>query len=360
MSAGGSAALAAALALACEGRDLDEAGAAAAIEAVMGGTATDAQVGALLGALHAKGETVEEVAGAARAMRARAEPVRCRRAPLVDTCGTGGDGGSTFSVSTAAALVAAGAGAAVAKHGNRAASGRFGGADVLEALGVAIDLPGEAVARCIDETGIGFLFARRLHPAMAHVAGPRREIGVRTIFNLLGPLTNPAGATRQVIGVSSPRALELVSGALLRLGCEHALVVHSRDGLDEIALTAPIDAVVVRSGEAKRRELSAADFGLAGVPRAALDAADLADAVGIVRAILAGEPGPRADVVAANAAAALHVVGIAATLPEGVERARASIASGAAKRALEALVAFTRAAAGTSGAVGGPSGRANV
>jgi anthranilate phosphoribosyltransferase len=299
-------------------------------------------VGAFLAALRVKGETVEEQVGAARAMRANAAPVRSHRAPLVDTCGTGGDGRSTFSVSTAAALVAAGAGAAVAKHGTRAASGRFGGADLLEALGVAIDLPAERAGLCLDEVGMAFLFARRLHPAMRHVAPIRAELGVRTIFNSLGPLSNPAGATRQVLGVSSPGALPTMAGALLALGCEHALVVHGRDGCDEISLAAPTDAIEVRAGRLEERVLHPASFGLAAVPAEAARAEALADSVAIVRGVLAGRPGPAAEIVIANAAAALYVAGIAASLAEGADRARDSIATGAAAAVLERLALVSR------------------
>ena len=352
------AALQTAIARLCDRADLTAEQAAAAVEVLMRGDATQAQVGAFLGALRAKGETVDEVVGAARAMRAHAERVASRRAPLVDTCGTGGDGGLTFSISTAAALVAAGAGASVAKHGNRAASGRFGGADVLEALGVAIDLPAAEVGRCLDEVGMAFLFARRLHPAMRHVAAARSEIGVRTVFNLLGPLSNPAGATRQVIGVAAPGALALVAGALARLGCEHALVVHARDGTDEISLSAPTDAIELRAGKASERTLAAADFGLPACPRDAVHAADLADAVRIVREVLAGAAGGPSDVVVANAAAALYVAGEASDLREGAERARAAIASGAASRVLSELVRFTRAAAERGS--GRAEGRATV
>ena len=330
-----------AIARLCDGGDLDAGASAAATERLMSGEATAAQIGGYLAALRVKGETVEEVVGAARAMRARCERVQTRRFPLVDTCGTGGDGGRTFSISTAAALVVAGAGVAVAKHGNRAASGRFGGADVLEALGVRIDQPAQVAGRCLDETGIAFLFARRLHPAMRHVAEVRRELGVRTIFNLLGPLTNPAGATRQVVGVSAPRALALVAGALRDLGCEHGLVVHSRDGLDEISLGAACDVIEVRDGKLSERILTPEDFGLGAVRVEDLSAPALEDSVIAVRAVLDGAPGPRADVVVANASAALWVAGRVSTLVEGVAVARDSIASGAAQAALDALVAFT-------------------
>jgi anthranilate phosphoribosyltransferase len=330
--------LARAVARLCAGEPLGAEAAAAAVGEVMGGSASPTLAAAFLAALRVKGETADELVGAARAMRANAEVVRSHRRPLVDTCGTGGDGGGTFSVSTAAALVAAGAGAAVAKHGNRAASGRFGGADLLEALGVAIDLPAESAGRCLDEVGMAFLFARRLHPAMRHVAPLRAELGVRTIFNSLGPLTNPAGATRQVLGVSSPSALQPMAGALLALGCEHGLVVYGRDGCDEISLSGPTDAVEVRAGTLADRVLEPESFGLEAVPADAIRAESLADSVAIVRGVLAGRVGPAAEIVIANAAAALYVGGIAADLREGAERARTAIETGAARALLERLV----------------------
>jgi anthranilate phosphoribosyltransferase len=334
-------ALQAALASVCSRVDLSVEEAAVAIEVMMRGDAPPVQVGALLAALRTKGECIDEIVGGAQAMRAHAEAVTSARSPLVDTCGTGGDGGRTFSISTAAALVAAGAGAAVAKHGNRAASGRFGGADVLEALGVAVDLPAADVGRCLDQVGMAFLFAPRLHPAMRHVAAIRRDLGVRTVFNLLGPLTNPAGVRRQVIGVSSPEALALVAGALVRLGCEHALVVCSRDGLDEISLASPTDAIEVRDGDQHGRVLEVASFGLEPAPLEKLLARDRDDAARIVTEVLAGREGPASDVVVANAAAALYVAGLAADLRAGADRARAAIRSGAARGILAELVRFT-------------------
>jgi len=334
-------ALRAALACLCDGRSLEHDGAAAAFAEIMGGEATPAQIGAFLAALRVRGETVDVVVAAARAMRAHAARVATTRGPLIDNCGTGGDGWSTFSISTAAALVAAGAGAAVAKHGNRAASGRFGGADTLEQLGVRIELDATATGRVLDEVGMAFLFAPRLHPAMRHAGPVRRELGVRTVFNLLGPLTNPAGVRRQVIGVPSPSAMRLVAGALPQLGCEHALVVHSRDGLDEISLGAPTDAIEVRGKDCVERVLVPVDFGLKDVRSDALRAADVAESATAVTAVLEGAAGPRTDVVLANAAAALHVAGIAPTLADGTARARESIRSGAARAVLERLVTVT-------------------
>lgn len=339
-------ALRAALARLCEGTPLDRPGAAAAFEEIMSGEAPPAVIGAFLAALRIRGETVDVVVAGAETMRAHAEAVRTRRSPLIDTCGTGGDGRSTFSISTAAALIAAGAGAAVAKHGNRAASGRFGGADVLEALGVRIDLAPEEMGRCLDEVGMAFLFAPRLHPAMRHAAPVRRELGIRTVFNLLGPLTNPAGATRQVVGVPSAATLPLVAGALLALGCEHALVVHSRDGLDEISLGGPTDAIEVRGGVLEPLVLEPSSFGLAAVSSDVLRAGSVDEATDAVRAVLDGRDGPRTDVVLANAAAALYVGGIVTTFAAGADRARESVRSGAARDVLARLARFTGAVPG--------------
>ena len=322
---------------------------AAAVESIMEGEAPAALVGAFLGASRALGLTVEQVVGAARAMRAHAEKVHCGRAPLVDNCGTGGDGASTFSISTAAALVAAGAGASVAKHGNRAASGRFGGADALEALGVEIDLPPEALGRCLDEVGMAFLFARRLHPAMRHVAPIRSELGVRTLFNLLGPLTNPAGVQRQVIGVASGEALRLVSGALAELGCEHALVLHGRDGLDEVSLAAPVDAVEIRDGELNTQVLDASTFGLPETQQGVARVETLEESVAVIREIFSGVAGPRADIVVANAALTLYVAGKAENLTEATAQARGAIETGAASALLADLARFTQAAQAEAG-----------
>lgn len=333
--------LRAALARLCEGGALAREEAAAAFDEIMCGSAPPALIGAFLAALRVRGETVDVVVAAARTMRAHAERVTTRRTQVIDNCGTGGDGRSTFSISTAAALVAAGAGAAVAKHGNRAASGRFGGADALERLGVRIELDAAAMGRCLDQVGMAFLFAPRLHPAMRHAGPVRRELGIRTVFNLLGPLTNPAGVRRQVIGVPSRDALRLVAGALAGLDCDHALVVHSRDGLDEISLGAPTDAVEVRGTDLEERVLEAADFGLGPVPAELLRAESAEDSAATVRAILEGTEGPLADVVVANAAAALYVAGLAPSLAAGAERARDAIRTEAALRVLAELIAFT-------------------
>ncbi len=311
-------------------------------DAIMAGEATPAQIAAILMGLAIRGETPETVAAAAAAMRAAATRITPRATGLIDTCGTGGDGASTFNISTTVSFVVAAAGVPVAKHGNRAMSSRSGAADVLEALGVNLDLTPEQVAACIDETGIGFLFAQKLHPAMRHAGPVRREMGVRTIFNLLGPLTNPAGAGYQVLGVYAHDRLPIVAGALARLGCTRALVVHGRDGLDEITTTTITDAMLVEHGETRRFEIDPAAF---GVPLAAPDAlrgGDAAHNAAIVRHVLAGQKGAGRDIVLLNAAAALWIAGRADGIPEGLQLAAQAIDSGAAAGKLEALIAFTQ------------------
>ncbi|MBN1887746.1 MAG: anthranilate phosphoribosyltransferase [Thermoflexales bacterium] len=325
--------------------DLDEEQAEAVMEQIMTGQATPAQIGGLLIALRMKGETVAEVTGFARAMRRNAIPVRPRCELLVDTCGTGGDGVSTFNISTAAAFVVAGAGLAVAKHGNRSVSSRCGSADVLGALGVNLDLPPEETAACIEEVGMGFLFAPKLHPAMKHAIGPRREMAVRTVFNILGPLTNPAGAQVQVMGVYDGALTEMLAKVLAGLGSRAAFVVHGADGLDELSTTGPNRLSQLRDGQVRTFELDPAELGL---PRASL--ADLAggeaDAnAAIVRAILDGESGPRRDVVLLNAAACLLAGGLAPDMRAGLALGAQSIDSGAARAKLDRLVAFTTRAA---------------
>jgi anthranilate phosphoribosyltransferase len=303
----------------------------------MAGNAGETQIAAFLIALRTKGETVEEIAGLAATMRALATGVTTTRSDLLDTAGTGG-GRTTFNVSTTAALVAAGAGCAVAKHGNRSATGLSGSADVLEALGARIDLTPEAVGRCIDQVGFGFMFAPAHHAATRWVVPARKELAVRTIFNFLGPLTNPAGARRQVIGVSDAGYLEVLAGALARLGCDRALVVSSADGLDEMSTSAPTHVVEVNGDEVRRYEVSVADVGLPESSPGAVGGGHPADNAQIARAILGGEPGPRADLVLLNAGAAIYAAGAADDLRSGVEAARATIASGAAARTLDEYV----------------------
>lgn len=319
-----------AIAAALERKDLNEAQVEAVFNQIMAGEVTPAQIGGLLVALRMKGETVDELVGAARAMRKHARRLTIRSPLIVDTCGTGGDGAGTFNISTTAALIAAGAGLTVAKHGNRAMSSLVGGADVLELLGVPVDLDPHGVAACIDEVGIGFMFAQVFHPAMKHAAGPRRELGVRTVFNLLGPLCNPAGAKRQVIGLFSADWLLPMANALQRLGSEHALVVHGADGVDEISMTGPTYIAEMRDGSVREYQVSPADFGLAPCNLDDLVVASGEASAQCIRDILAGAQGPKADVAVLNAAAALYVGGIADSIASGVQAARESIRSGEA------------------------------
>ena len=330
-----------AIALLTDRRDLSEADMEAVVRDIMSGAAAPAQVGAFLVALKMKGERVDEIVGAARAMRRHAVPVHVPR-EVVDTCGTGGDGGCTFNVSTAAAFIAAGSGLAIAKHGNRAMSGAVGGADVLEALGVRIELAPEEVAACLDEVGIGFLFAQRFHPAMRHVAGPRREIGVRTLFNLLGPLTNPAGASAQLLGVFAREWVEPLAHALGRLGSRRALVVHGEDGLDELSLTGPSVVAELRDGAVHTYRFDPASVGLRCCQPADLAGGDATHNAAIIRAVLAGRASAaQTDIALLNAAAALYVGGAADGIAPGLELARRAVHSGAAAAKLAALVECT-------------------
>ena len=330
-----------ALAVVTQGGHLSRGEAAEVMTAIMSGNATHAQMGALLAALRLRGETVDEITGMAETMRRFAVKVSPTRRPLLDTCGTGGDHSGTFNISTTAAFVAAGAGVAVAKHGNRSASSRCGSADVLEALGVAIDLPPEAVAACIDEIGVGFLFARALHGAMKHVAPVRQELRVRTVFNLLGPLTNPAEADAQMMGVFDPVHVEPVAHVMRGLGVRHAFVVSGLDGLDEISLSGPSRVAELKHGKVVVFEVSPEDFGFARVDRAFLHGGDPAENAGILRAILSGERGPRRDAVVLNTAPGLVAAGIAEDIPQGIVRAAESLDSGAALAKLEALIRLT-------------------
>ncbi len=309
----------------------------AVADAIMDGAATPAQIGALLTALRMKGETVDELVGTARAMRARMARVATTLA-VVDTCGTGGDGADLFNVSTAVALVVAGAGAPVAKHGNRAQSGRVGGADVLEALGVRIDLAPAGVARCLERAGIGFCFAPRFHGAMRFAAAPRREIGLRTIFNFVGPLANPAGATMQLVGVSEAKWTEPMAEALQRLGAGRALVVHGSDGIDEISTVGPTRVSEVGAAGVSTYELRPEAFGLTTGSARPPRVADAQESAAVIRAVLAGTLGPARDLVVVNAAAALVAAGRAADWRAGAAAAATSIDGGAAARALARLV----------------------
>ncbi len=326
-------------------QDLSERQANAAMLEILRGESTSALTAAFLVALRMKGETAGEVTGFARAMRASATHVRPRNTPpdrLVDTCGTGGDGGGTFNVSTAAAFVVAGAGLAVAKHGNRSISSRCGSADVLEALGVNVKLDAGQSARAIDETGIGFLFAPSMHPAMRHAGPIRRELGMRTVFNMLGPLTNPAAAAIQVIGVYEDRIVPLAAQALARLGSKCALVVHGSDGMDEITLTGTTRFAHVHAGGLRHGTLGPADFDLPPASADALAGGGPEKNSAILRAVLSGEKGPARDIVIINAGAALRVAGTAGSWAEGAALAAKSIDSGAAAAKLASLVAFSQ------------------
>jgi anthranilate phosphoribosyltransferase len=327
-----------------DGHGLGEAGMASVMTALLRGEATPAQVGAILLGLRQKGETVEELVAAARVLRAHAVPLPDAPSDAVDTCGTGGDGAGTFNVSTAAALVLAGAGLPVAKHGNRAVSGCVGSADVLEHLGVAIDLPPATLAACLREIGIAFLFAPAFHPALRQVASARRELGVRTLFNLLGPLLNPAGVRRQVIGVGDATLLERLARVLAALGCERAWVVHGTGGLDELALEGPSEVAVVEEGGVRWLRVHPEDAGVASGSHAALRVSSPADSAARIRDVLGGAPGAARDIVVLNAAAALVVAGAEPDLRAGGARAREVLDSGAAAAVLERLAAYTRAA----------------
>lgn len=317
------------------------------MERLMRGEATPAQIGGFLVALRAKGETVEEVVAAVEVIRRMATPIDIACPHLVDTCGTGGDGAETFNISTAAALVAAAAGATIAKHGSRSVSSRSGSADVLEAAGVRLDLDVATLKAAIEEIGIGFLFAPNHHAAMRHVAGPRRELGIRTLFNLLGPLTNPAGAKRQVIGVYAKSWVPLIAEALKRLGSVHALVVHAEDGLDEISLAAPTSVAELKNGEIRLLSLTPEALGLTTSSLETLKVQSAAESLALIQKVFAGVRGPAFDIVAANAGAAIYVAGLVPDLRTGVERAAACLIDGSAQRKLEALIHFsaTRVAA---------------
>ena len=308
---------------------------------VMTGEATPIQVGAFLTALRIQGETVEEVTGAARVMREKASHVDAGEGCVLDTCGTGGDGKNTFNISTTVAFVVAAAGITVAKHGNRAVSSGSGSADVLGALGVKIDVPKETVERCLREVGLGFLFAPALHGAMKYAAAPRREVGIRTIFNLLGPLTNPARASHQLIGIYDGTLIETVAQVLGNLGSERAMVVHGEEGLDEISLGGPTEVAEWKDGAVARYTLNPEEFGFEKSPADRLTAADPAECAAIVTSVLKGEPGPARDIVVLNSGAALCVSERVATIADGIDLARERIDSGAALERLQHLVEVT-------------------
>jgi anthranilate phosphoribosyltransferase len=331
-----------ALAQLLEGQDLTRAEAREVMNQIMSGDATPAQMGGFLVALRLKGERADEIAGCAEAMREHVVSVRPAREDLVDTAGTGGDGARTFNISTAAALVAAAAGAGVAKHGNRAVSSASGSADVLEALGFRLDLTPPQIERSIDELGFGFLFAQAHHPAMRHAAPVRRELATRTVFNVLGPLTNPAGARAQVVGVYAPELVETIASVLATLRTGHAFVVHGAGGIDELSPAGPNLVCEVVEGDVTRREIDPADFGVPRCSSADLAGGTPAENATVVREILEGATGPKRDAVLLNAAGAIAAVGHGADLAESYGLAAEAVDSGAAAERLEALVAFSQ------------------
>ena len=332
-----------AIALLVDGTDLTEEQAETVMSEIMGGQATDAQIASYVTAMRMKGETLSEVCGSARAMRARAAKINIDSPSVVDTCGTGGDGAQTFNISTTVAFVVSGAGITVAKHGNRAVSSRSGSADVLRQLGVCIDLSPARVATCVNQTGIGFLFAPVFHAAMAKVAGPRKELGIRTIFNILGPLTNPAQATSQVLGVYDEALTELMAQALVRLGSKHSFVVHGMDGLDEITLTDRSKISEGKNGTIESYYVAPEDFGLARCVATDLRGGDADENANILTQILEGGPGPCRDIVLLNAAPAIVAGGKATTMAEGLAKAKESIDSGRATEKLDQLVSTSQA-----------------
>jgi anthranilate phosphoribosyltransferase len=345
-----------AIAKVVRGNDLTEVEMEKVMDEIMSGTATPAQIGSFVTALRMKGETVDEITGAARAMRAKAIKIRLNDhmvnvdrdeinvedETILDTCGTGGDATNTFNVSTACAFVAAGAGVSVAKHGNRAVSSLCGSADVIENLGVKLDITSSDVERCIKEVGIGFLYAPIFHGAMRYAAGPRQEIGVRTIFNLLGPLTNPAGASAQVLGVYDPTLTEKIAHVLKRLGSREAFVVCGEGTLDEISTCGPTRISHLKNGEVRTFDLTPEEVGLRRATPEAIKGGNAIENAQIIREILNGQQGPKRDIVLLNAAAAFMAVGLDSNFKEGIERAKISIDSGQAKEKLEQLVTFTQ------------------
>ena len=321
-----------------ERRDLSRAEMIDVMRLIMTGQATPAQIGGFLIGMRMKGETVDELTAAAQVMRELAAKVEIPAEHLVDIVGTGGDGSSTFNISTASTFVVAAAGGCVAKHGNRAVSSKSGSADLLEAAGVKLDLQPDQVRKCINEVGLGFMFAPMHHSAMKHAVGPRKEMGVRTLFNLLGPLTNPAGAPHQVLGVFSKKWVEPVAAVLEQLGSKHALVVHSQDGMDEISIAAPTDVAELKDGQVRCYSIAPEDFGLARGSLADLKVADARESLAIIQGVLAGKHGAARDIVMLNAGAAIYAADLVDSLAAGVLKAAEVIDSGAAREKLDALV----------------------
>jgi anthranilate phosphoribosyltransferase len=325
-----------------EQRDLSAQLMTEAMRAIMSGEATPAQIGGLLVGLRVKGETVEEITAAVRVMRELSTKVEVSVDPLIDTCGTGGDGANTFNISTTSAFVVAAAGGRVAKHGNRSVSSTCGSADLLEAAGARLDLTPAQVARCIQEIGVGFMYAPSHHAATRHAVGPRRELGVRTLFNVIGPLTNPAGARRQVIGLFSVHWLEPLAHVLRQLGSEHVLLVHAQDGLDEISTAAPTEVAELRDGDIRRYRITPAEIGVRHLPLEGLAVRDPQQSLALVRSVFANTPGTALEIVCANAGAAIYACGLARDINAGVKQARHVIADGAAARLFASFIDFTR------------------
>lgn len=324
-----------------EKRDLSAEEMSATMRLIMTGEATPAQVGGFLIGLRMKGETIDEIAAAAGVMRDLASKVEVDKNHLVDTCGTGGDASGSFNISTASAIVVAAAGGKVAKHGNRSISSKSGSADVLEAAGVNLEISPEQVAACVNEVGVGFMFAPLHHSAMKHAIGPRREMAVRTIFNVLGPLTNPAAAPNQVLGVFSKELVEPLAHVLKRLGSEHVLVVHAEDGMDEISIATPTFVAELNNGEVTTYTIQPEDFGMTRADLEQIRATDSAHSLQIIKSVFDNTDGPAKDIVCLNAGAAIYAAGAAGSLAEGVKKAQDTIASGAAAEKLEQLIAMT-------------------
>lgn len=315
----------------------------AVMRTMMQGELTDAQIAGFLIALRCKGETIEEIAAAVSVLRELVRPVPVHGEHVIDTCGTGGDGANTFNISTTAAFVVAAAGGKVAKHGNRSVSSSCGSADVLEAAGINLDMPAEQVAQCVNEIGVGFLFAAKHHSAVRHTVGPRKEMGVRTLFNLIGPLSNPANAPHQLIGVFDKQWLVPVAEVLKKLGSKHVLVVHARDGLDEISIAAPTDVAELIDGIVHCYTITPEGFGLSRANLETLSITCAADSLGIIRAVLNNQPGPARDIVALNAGAAIYAADLADSLDAGIRRAHQVLADGSALGKFEALIGYSKA-----------------
>ncbi len=323
-------------------QNLTDAEMSAVMHAMMAGELTDAQIAGFLIALRCKGETIEEIAAAVEVLRELVRKVPVTGEHVIDTCGTGGDGANTFNISTASAFVVAAAGGKVAKHGNRSVSSHCGSADVLEAAGVNLDMPAEQVADCVNQIGIGFLFAAKHHSAVRHTVNARKEMGVRTLFNLIGPLSNPSTAPHQLIGVFDKQWLVPVAEVLKKLGSRHVLVVHAEDGLDEISIAAPTDVAELKNGQVTHYRVTPEQFGLQRASLASLAITDAQSSLAIIRSVLNNQPGPALDIVALNAGAAIYAADLVETLADGILRAQQAIAGGGALAKFEALVAYSK------------------